>query len=146
MSMIFVWAVLACLFLAVEIATVAMVSIWFIIGALAGLLAAALHAAVWLQIVLFVLVSLVCFLVLYPLVKRFVHKSMEATNADTLLGRTCVVTRSIDNVAGVGAVRIDGKTWTARTSNGETAAEGTLVKIDAIQGVKLLVSPVPNQS
>ena len=139
---IVLWAILAALFLVVELVTVGMVSLWFTVGALAALIAAALHGPMWLQIVLFVVVSGGCFVLLYPRLRRFVKRSGQATNADMVLGQTCLVTQRIDNIAGTGAVSVGGKVWTARTVTGETAEEGDLVRAEQIQGVKLIVAPL----
>lgn len=142
MNMIIIWLILAALFLVVELITIGMVSIWFLAGSLAALLAAALGAALWLQLVLFLIVSILCFVLIYPRVKHLVRRNQQPTNADMVLGQTCVVTQKIDNVAGTGAVSVGGKIWTARSQNGEIADEGTLVRAEQIQGVKLIVSPL----
>lgn len=142
MNMIVIWLLLAAAFLVIEFITVGMVSIWCVAGALAALLAAALGAAVWLQIVVFVLVTAFCFAFLYPRLRHFVGKNRQATNADMVLGKTCVVTRRIDNIAGTGAVSVDGKTWTARALGSDVIEEGALVRAESIQGVKLIVSPL----
>ncbi len=141
MNMIIVWSVLAALFLVIELVTVGMVSIWFLMGALAALLSAALGAALWVQIVLFVLISGICFAFLYPRLKRFVRKTQQPTNADRVLGQTCRVVRSIDNVSGTGAVRVDGRVWTARSENGERMESGEFAEVVDMQGVKLIVRP-----
>lgn len=146
MNMILIWLVLAAVFLVVELITVGMVSLWFMIGALAAALAAALGAALWLQIVIFLLISALCFAFLYPKLKHLIVRSNQPTNADVLLGKTCLVVRRIDNVAGTGAVTVDGKTWTARTLNGETVEEGALVRAAEIQGVKLIVTPLTHST
>jgi len=57
---------------------------------------------------------------------------------------TCVVTQRIDNIAETGAVSVGGKTWTARTKDGAIVEKGSLVRAEDIQGVKLIVSPLPN--
>ena len=142
--MVIVWIILAVLFLVIELATVGMVSLWFMIGALVSLVAAAAGAPIWLQILLFLLVSVACFGLLYPRLKRFVGRSRQATNADMVLGKTCVVTQRIDNLAGTGAVAVGGKTWTARSLSGATVEKDALVRVDQIQGVKLIVSPLPD--
>ena len=143
MSMVVIWLILTALFLVVELVTVAMVSVWFMAGTLAALVAAALGAAVWLQIVLFLLVSVLCFVLLYPRLKHLIGRNRHATNADMVLGETCVVTQRIDNIAGTGAVSVGGKTWTARTASGEIIEAGVHVRADKIEGVKLIVSPLP---
>lgn len=140
MNMTVLWAILAAAFLVIELITVGMVSIWFFAGAAASLIAAALGAPIWLQTALFLLVSGVCLAILYPRLKHLVGRNRQPTNADMVLGKTCVVTRRIDNLAGTGAVSVDGKTWTARTAKGETVEEGALVRAEQIQGVKLIVT------
>ena len=69
--------------------------------------AAVLGAPTWLQLVLFVLISGLCFAFLYPRLKRFVGRNRQATNADMVLGQICVVVRRIDNIAGTGAVSVE---------------------------------------
>jgi len=146
MEMVVLWAILAALFFVIEIVTVGMVSVWFVVGALAGFVAALLGARLWLQLVLFIVVSVACFLVFYPRVKRLVQKNQQATNADRALGRTCVVTRRIDNMAGTGAVNVDGQIWSARAENGTVIEEGAQVVVQSIQGVKLLVLPAEKEN
>ena len=140
-SAIVIWLILAAGFLVVELITVAMVSVWFLAGALAALAAALLGAALWLQIVVFLVVSALCFWLLYPRLKHLVTRGRQATNADMVIGKTCRVTQRIDNIASTGAVSVGGKTWSARSENGEPIEEGALVTARSIQGVKLIVAP-----
>lgn len=142
--MIIVWFAAAAAFLIIEAVTAAMNSIWFVVGALAALAAAALGAPVWAQVLLFAAVSGVCFAILYPRLKKLLRRDRKATNADMVIGQECVVTQRIDNLAGTGAVSVAGKTWTARTADGRTVEAGAVVLADSIQGVKLIVSPVPS--
>lgn len=146
MNMVIVWLVAAVVFVAVEAATAAMCSVWCAVGALAALIAAALAAPVWLQVTLFILVSGLCFLLLYPKLRRFVGRNRQATNADMVIGKTCLVTQTIDELAGTGTVSVGGKTWTARARAGERIPEGALVQVEDIQGVKLMVTAVQNTS
>lgn len=140
--MVTVWIAAAVIFLIVEAITAAMSSIWFVAGSLAALAGAALGAPIWAQVLLFLGVSGLCFALLYPRLKRLLKRDRQATNADMVIGRTCAVTRRIDDLAGTGAVFVDGKTWTARSAHGETFEPGDVVTIDGIEGVKLIVSPV----
>jgi membrane protein implicated in regulation of membrane protease activity len=139
MNMLFGWLILTVIFLLVEVFTTALVSLWFAVGALAASIAAALGAALWLQVVFFVLMSALCFILLYPRMRHLIEKNKQATNADKVIGQTCIVTQKIDNLAGTGTVVIDGKTWTARSVNGEPIEADALVQIDRIEGVKLMV-------
>ena len=110
------------------------------ISACIALLCAALGAAVWLQIVWFVVVSVATLVLTRPLVKRYVDSRSVATNADRNIGRTAVVTERIDNLAATGAVQLGGVIWTARsTDDALTIESGEHVIIRAIEGVKLIV-------
>lgn len=130
-------------FLVLEFLSAAMTSIWFAVGSLAALVAASLRAPLWLQISLFCVVSAVCFALLYPRLKHLLLCKRHATNADMTIGQTCLVTQVIDNVAASGAVSVGGKTWTARSVTGEVIEEGRLVEAVRIEGVKLMVTPLP---
>ena len=137
-----VWGALLLLFLFVEGITAGLASIWFALGALVALLASLLHAPLWLQIVLFFVVSIATLILTRPLARKYINGRRQATNADRVVGMTGRVTETVDNIAGTGAVYVAGKTWTARTKDGETIPEGALVRADAIEGVKLIVSPL----
>lgn len=134
------WIVALVVFLIVEAVTAGLVSIWFVFGSLVALICAALGAAVWLQIVWFVIVSIAALVLTRPLVKRYVNSRSVATNADRSIGRTAVVTERIDNIAATGAVKLDGLVWTARSMDDAiTFASGECVTVCAIEGVKLIV-------
>ena len=122
-----------------EAATVGLVSIWFVIGSVAGLIAAVLGAAIWLQVVMFFIVSIAALIATRPLVRKLTKKGEVATNADRVLGGTARVTETIDNTIPSGEVYIDGKTWTARSQSGAVIAPETLVTVIRLEGVKLYV-------
>ena len=130
---------------ALEAATVNLVSIWFAVGALAALIAAALGAPLWLQVTVFILASALSLALTRPLARRFLARRRVPTNADRVLGQTCEVTEAIDNTAGTGAVYVDGKTWTARSRSGAPIPAGTLVRAQAGEGVKLIVTELSGE-
>ena len=133
------WIAALVVFLVVEAISAGLVSIWFAAGALAALICALLHGPVWLQAIWFVVVSGVTLILTRPLVKKYVNAKSVATNADRNIGRTAVVTERIDDLAGTGAVKLDGVLWTARSSGGAPIEVGTVVTVREIQGVKLMV-------
>ncbi len=102
--MIVIWIAAIVVFGIVEAVTVGLVSIWFVPGAVAGLLAAVLGAALWVQIVLFFVVSIAALAATRPLVQRMLHRDETPTNADRVLGQTARVTETIDNTVPTGAV------------------------------------------
>lgn len=139
-GMIVFWVVALVVFLIVEAVTAGLVSIWFVFGSLIALLCAALGAAVWLQIVWFIVVSVATLVLTRPLVKRYVDNRSVATNADRNIGRTAVCTERIDNLAATGAVQLGGVVWSAHSADDSVTVEpGERVTVRAIEGVKLIV-------
>ena len=137
-----VWLGLLILFAVGEAVSVGLTSIWFAAGALAALVCALLNGPLWLQITLFIIVSILCLLAVRPLAKRYLNGKVQPTNVDRILGEEAQVTEDIDNIQGRGAVTIGGITWSARSQNGEAIPTGALVKVLRIEGVKVFVEPV----
>lgn len=133
------WIIAMVAFLVVEALTVGLASIWFAVGSLAAMICAMLDAQVWVQILVFLLVSAVALYFTRPLAKKYINGKKQPTNADMIIGKECRVTERIDNLAGTGAVYVDGKTWTARSDNEEVIEAGALVCALRIEGVKLIV-------
>ena len=116
--MVYVWLGLIVAFIAVEAATVNLVSIWFIGGAVAGLLA-----------------------LLRPVLKKYLRVKPTKTNADRLVGQEALVTEQIDNLRETGAIRINGVLWTAKSADDTQIPIGTRVVIERIEGAKVYVKP-----
>lgn len=138
-NMSIVWLALMVLLLILEAATAGLTSIWFALGALAALIASLFGGALWLQLVWFFAVSLLTLWLTRPLALKYLNSRRVATNADRVIGAEAVVTEDIDNVAGSGAVHVDGHEWTARSGSGANIAKGAVVRVERIEGVKLIV-------
>ena len=136
-----VWLVLLVAFLAVEAATVTILSLWFAAGALAAMIAALLGAALWLQVLLFLAVSTLALLALRPLCRKYLRPRLTATNVDSVIGSIGLVTAPIDNLSAVGQVKLGAMEWSARSSSGDPLPAGTRIRVDRIEGVKVFVSP-----
>ena len=138
-----IWLGLLIVFLVVEaVCAVHLVSLWFAAGTLAALAVYALGGPIWLKVLLFALVSGGLLAALWPLTKKFINPIVTATNISSVIGSTGLVTASIDNVAAVGQVKLGAMEWTARSTSGAPLPQGTLVKVDKIEGVKVFVTPV----
>ena len=146
MSTVALWSVLAVGFLVLEGCTVAMVSLWFAIGAAAALVLSLLGAALWLQLLAFLAVSGVLLALLRPMMRKYVKSTK--TNVDSVPGTEGLVTEDIDNVAYQGQVKLGAMTWTARSTSGAPISVGSLVTVDRVEGVKVFVSPakVPSET
>ena len=136
------WLVLLIVFLVVEAVTVTLVSLWFAAGALAALLVSFFGAAIWLQVLVFLAVSAVALAALRPVARKYIRPKITATNVDAVIGSTGLVTVAVDNVTASGQVKLGAMVWSARSTSGDPIPEGTLVRADRIEGVKVFVSPV----
>ena len=144
---IFIWLWLGAivLFGITEVITEGMVSIWFVGGSLAALVTCMSGwtlggmTGLGTQVLVFAVVSAAALVATRPLVRRFMSKPHIPTNLDRVLGMVAKVTEPVDNERASGAVYVDGKTWTARSADGSVIPAGTQVKVQKIEGVKLLV-------
>ena len=139
MEMTALWIGAIIVFGVVEALTAGLVSIWFVPGAVAGLIAAMAGAGILAQLVIFLAVSAAALAATRPLVRKFTAGKAVPTNADRVLGAHGKVTETIDRDSAKGAVYVDGKTWTARSADGAVIPAGARVRIQGMEGVKLLV-------
>ena len=138
--MTYVWLAVLIGAVILEIATTQIVSVWFAVVALASLIATVAGVSnVWIQVLIFVIVSAIAVIATRPLVKKIVNKKAEPTNADMVLGKTGIVTEKVDNLTPSGLVKVNGSVWTARSADDSVIEEGERVIIKEISGVKLLV-------
>ncbi|HCR43875.1 MAG TPA: NfeD family protein [Ruminococcaceae bacterium] len=124
----------------IEIFTAQLVSVWFAVGGTAALAAALLNAGFNAQLLIFALVSAVTLAATRPVVKKHLTVKKTSTNADRYIGRDGIVTVDINNAAASGQVNVLGSVWTARSADGSVIIKGQHVKVESIQGVKLIVS------
>lgn len=122
-----------------EAVTVGLVSVWFAVGALAGLFAAALGAGLWLQIAVFLGVSALALALFKPLSGKFLKPKLSATNADRVIGASALVTETIDNTQALGQVKVKGQVWSARSEQDIVIPAGRNVRVLRIEGVKVIV-------
>ena len=136
-----VWAVAIVVFGVLEGMTTQLVSIWFVLGAIAALIAAFCSASFVIQVIIFIAVTVISLIATRPIVKKRINTKFEKTNADRCIGEEAVVTEEINNLEAKGQVKVktDGKIWTARSSDGSIIPENTVVTVKKIEGVKLIV-------
>lgn len=137
-----VWLALLIIFIGIEIATMGLTTIWFAGGALVAILATVLNAPLVIQIVLFVLVSLLLLFFTRPVAVKYFNRDRVRTNVESMVGRQGIVTGEVDNLKATGQVTVSGQEWSARCCDDRVKIPvGTVVKILAINGVKLIVVP-----
>lgn len=135
-----IWLALVLILLLIEIGTLGLVTIWFMCGALAAFLAAVFGGPVWLQLLLFFVISLATLAGLRPFAKKFINEKTERTNVDSIAGKIVRVTEPVNNTAGTGRAQVDGMEWMARSVRNEETFEiderGIVLRVE---GVKLIL-------
>ena len=140
-AMAIVWAVIFIAALVIESQTAELVAIWFLPGALISLVLSFFNVPVWIQVTVFVLLSAVLMVLAFKFFRRLRLKNVGKTKTDTdlLIGKQARVEEDINNAQMQGAVKIDGKIWSARMAeDSQTASVGEFVTVESISGVKLI--------
>ena len=134
------WLLIFVVLLVIEILTMGLTTIWFAGGALAAFVVGILGLGTMVQIIVFVIVSLVLLFLTRPYAVKYFNKDRKKTNAESLIGQQAVVTEEINTLQAKGVVVVNGLEWSARTreSNG-CIPKDSIVVIEEIQGVKLIV-------
>ena len=137
---IVIWLILLIVFLLVEIATMGLTTIWFAGGAVLTIWLTLVGEPVYLQIIVFFVVSGVLLAFTRPIAVKYFNKDRVRTNAESLVGREAIVVSEVDNLQGIGRVTVGGQEWSARTvASGAKLPVGTVATIRAIDGVKLII-------
>lgn len=136
----FYWLIIFVIALIVEIATMGLTSIWFAGGALVAWIFAKIGFGTAVQIVVFVISSLLLLILTRPIAVRFFNVERQKTNAESLIGECAVVIEEVDTIKAQGRVEIHGMEWSAKTDEPDgKIPKGKVVVVDGIQGVKLIV-------
>lgn len=135
------WLALMVVFLVVEASTVSLVSLWFAIGSLGALAANLLNAPLWVQVLIFLVLSGFLLACLRPFVRKYIRPKVTSTNTDAVIGSAGYVTEDIDNLSARGQVKLGGMFWSARSTTGDPICKDTKITVDRIEGVKVFVSP-----
>lgn len=137
------WLILFVIFIVAEIATLGLTTIWFAGGCLAAFLVSFICTSLPIQILVFLVVSVVLFIWTRPLLMKYFNKDREKTNVDSVIGKNAVVLKTIDNIHSSGTVDLEGMEWTARASvDEEIYQKGEVVRVLEVQGVKLIVEKI----
>lgn len=137
----FIWLGFAVVMAICEAATTQLVSIWFVVGAVAAAIASIFTPNIFVQLIVFLAITAAALIITRPLVKKLKNKhNTVSTNADRLIGQTGSVTSDIKSDQEVGQVKVMGETWSA-ISKHAPITKNTKVRVLSIEGIKLIVEP-----
>lgn len=138
-----VWLVAVFVFLVLELISMGLTTIWFAGGAVVAFVASLFGVPIPVQILLFIVTSVVMLIFTRPVVEKKLNNSRTKTNVEEIIGKEGKVTETIDNFNQKGVVVINGLEWSAR--NGETddiIPVGAKVIVKEVQGVKVMVTVI----
>ena len=134
------WLAIFVILLIIEIVTMGLTTIWFAGGALAAMAAGLIGLGTGIQILVFLVVSVLLLVLTRPIAVKYFNQERQKTNAESLIGQQALVLEDIDTLQAAGLVEVRGQEWSAKTDepNGKIAKKKVVV-IEGIQGVKLIV-------
>lgn len=143
-EMMIIWLVILIVSIVVEVVTLGLSSIWFAGGALIAVVFAALSLPIWLQILVFLVISLLLMVFTRPIALKYFNRDRVRTNVESMVGQQAIVISEIDNLQGIGQVTVGGQEWSARSEvDDQRMGVGTVVQVVAVSGVKLIVREDP---
>ena len=134
-----IWLAGIIAFVILEAVTYQLVSIWFAIGAVGGLIAEIMGARFNIQMTVFVVISVVLLLCLRPVSKRLIKNKREYTNVDSLIGEDVLITKEVNNREGTGEGKVNGMVWSVRSADDTVIPEGEITAVEYVKGVRLIV-------
>ena len=140
------WIIVLITTIVIEAATMGLTTIWFTGGAFAAMIVEILDGSIYLQVLVFLIISLVLLCFTRPIAIKHFNKERAKTNLESLIGKQAVVTSTIHNLHETGQVLIDGREWTSRSNyTSKTFEKNSIVRIVSIKGVKLIVEAAENK-
>ena len=141
--MMYFWLIVMAIAFVAEMATTALVALWFVIGALFAGVSALLGASILIQSIIFFIVSGVLLVVFLTFFRKKMFE--KKTNEDTLIGTLCQVKEEIPE-RGRGRVLAGFKDWQAEEINGRKVEIGEWVKVEKTRGVTLICSKMSQKN
>lgn len=136
---IYLWLTVGIVSFVVELLTVGLISIWFVLGALVALLLALLDLHIAIQVVAFVVVSLICIFCFRNYWVKHLKDNFIPTNLDAYVDKEVVVFEEINDSANTGIIKINGQLWSAKSIDGTVYAVNEKVIVDKLVGNTIYV-------
>ena len=133
--MFYIWLAIAVVLAIIEMSTVNLVSIWFIISSILAMIISLFTDNIFIQMAIFVLGGTLLLILTKDAIKKILPVKTK-TNIDRIIGMKGIVTEKITKKT-PGEVKVDGKRWTAIAD--ETINTDETVEILEINSTKLKV-------
>mgnify|MGYP000968441918 CR=1 FL=1 len=137
-----IWLIILVFLVFVEIITLGLATIWFAGGALAAFFLSLFFDNLLVEIIVFIVVSLLLLYFTRPWVMKYFNPKRVKTNLEGVVGKEALVVTPIDNINGTGQVVVGGMEWTARAASKDRIEKGSKVIIKEVTGVKVIVEEI----
>ena len=134
-----IWLILAGVFFIAEIFTLGFFIVWLGVGSLLAMVVSFFTDNIIIQIVVFVLSSVILIFSTKPLIKKFVDRKTIPTNKDSWIGKKALVVEEINPIHSKGQVKLNGELWSAKSRDNTIIEKGKEVEVQEVAGVKLVV-------
>ena len=141
-----IWLILAILFFILEMMGPGFLIFWVGVGALITTVLSLFVDSIVIQIGIFVISSTLLLFCTRPFVKKFTKEDTTITNANSIIGKTGIVTKEINSMKGIGQIKVNGEVWSAKCSKEGIIEEGEKVTILDINGVKAIVEKAKEEA
>ena len=136
-----VWLIIAGVLFVGEILTSGFLLLWFAIAAVISMLVSFFTTNLFIQVLVFVIISILLLIFTRPLLSRYVKNNTTITNSNAIIGKVALVTEEISLLNSTGQINVDGEIWSAKTMDPNlTIPKGSKVEIIGIDGVKACVA------
>ena len=135
------WLIAAGIFFVIEIFTAGFLVFWLGIAALIAMIVSFFIPNLTIQMIVFIIFSIILLLATKPLIKKFMNVKETKTNAFSIIGKKALVIKNIDSINKSGQIKVNGEVWSAIGKNDDTIEKGTEVEVVSINGVKAVVKP-----
>lgn len=141
-----IWLIIAILFFILEMMGPGFLLFWVGVGALITMIVSLFTDNIVIQIGVFTISSTALLFCTRPFVNKFAKTDNTITNAKSIVGKKGIVTKEINNLKGIGQIKIGGESWSAKSSNENIIEEGAQVTILDINGVKAIVEKTKDKA
>ncbi|EES90629.1 NfeD family protein [Clostridium botulinum] len=134
------WIIISIVALVVDISTSSFLFIWFTIGGVVATILTLMGCSFIIQVISFIIVSLILMVICYPIIKRTIKNTVPITPTmeEKYIGEEFIIKKDIEEKA---SIKYNGIYWTVKSVSGNIN-KGSSVKIIGIDGNKLLIKKI----
>ncbi len=134
-----IWLVVVILLAIVELATINLVSIWFVVSGCIALIISLFTQNFYIQFASFVVLGIIFLVLTKPILNKLKKAKEDSLYLERIVGMEGLVTVEIKKDK-IGEVKVDGKLWSA-TSDTNIPVEN-MIKVIRVDGIKLIVKDI----